>query len=89
MVTSTEEPSVQPQEEMDLTDEQIQQLLLEAEGRLRGPLVQATKGTEDAVFKYVDAAVVYLSCASDHELMCYQDPEVVFWGFSRALYPPG
>lgn len=58
MVTSTEDPSFQPQDEVDLTDEQIQQLLLEAEGRLRGPLAQATKGTEDAVFKYVNAAVM-------------------------------
>ncbi|KAJ5397278.1 hypothetical protein N7509_005391 [Penicillium cosmopolitanum] len=37
------EPSVQPQDEVDLTDEQIQQLLLEAEGRLRGPDTQSTE----------------------------------------------
>jgi hypothetical protein len=37
------EPSVQPQDEVDLTDEQIQQLLLEAEGRLRGSDTQSTE----------------------------------------------
>jgi hypothetical protein len=37
------EPSVQPQDEVDLTNEQIQQLLLEAEGRLRGPDTQSTE----------------------------------------------
>lgn len=31
------EAVAQPQGEVDLTDDQIQQLLLEAEGRLRGP----------------------------------------------------
>ncbi|KAJ5204053.1 uncharacterized protein N7498_004932 [Penicillium cinerascens] len=40
-------PSVQPQDEVDLTDDQIQQLLLEAEGRLRGPVVSST-GDPDA-----------------------------------------
>ncbi|KAJ5752338.1 Fcf2 pre-rRNA processing [Penicillium odoratum] len=34
------EVNSQPQEEVDLTDDQIQQLLLEAEGRLRGSDVQ-------------------------------------------------
>lgn len=56
MAIPTVESSIRPQDEVDLTDEQIQQLLLEAEGRLRGPSVQATKGTEDALFKYDDAA---------------------------------
>lgn len=50
MVTSTGELNVQPQDEVDLTDEQIQQLLREAEDRLRGPLVQAPQ-TEDAAFR--------------------------------------
>ncbi|KAJ5628378.1 hypothetical protein N7490_010606 [Penicillium lividum] len=37
------EVNSQPQEEVDLTDDQIQQLLLEAEGRLRGSDVQLTQ----------------------------------------------
>lgn len=38
MVNSAHVEAVaQPQDEVDLTDDQIQQLLLEAEGRLRGP----------------------------------------------------
>lgn len=57
MVTAAGDSGVQPQDEVNLTDEQIQQLLLEAEGRLRGSLVQATKGTEDAALKYVDSAM--------------------------------
>lgn len=40
VASSTVEPTVQPQDEVDLTDEQIQDLLLEAEGRIRGPDVQ-------------------------------------------------
>lgn len=54
MVTSTVVTSVQPLDEVDLTDEQIQQLLLEAEGRLRGPLVQTAQGTEGAALRYAD-----------------------------------
>ncbi|KAJ5180354.1 Fcf2 pre-rRNA processing [Penicillium capsulatum] len=47
MVDSAQvEAVVQPQDEVDLTDDQIQQLLLEAEGRLRGPNALATQ--EDA-----------------------------------------
>ncbi|OQD78693.1 hypothetical protein PENDEC_c001G04669 [Penicillium decumbens] len=41
-------PSVQPQDEVDLTDDQIQQLLLEAEERLRGPAVSTTQDPEAA-----------------------------------------
>lgn len=46
-------PSVQPQEEVDLTDEEIQQLLLEAEGRLRGPVVSTTHDFDAASLRYV------------------------------------
>lgn len=38
--------SLHPQDDVDLTDNQIQQLLLEAECRLRGPLVP-TEGSDD------------------------------------------
>ncbi|KAJ5127528.1 Fcf2 pre-rRNA processing [Penicillium atrosanguineum] len=41
-------PSVQPQDEVDLTDDQIQQLLLEAEGRLRGPVVSNSQDLDAA-----------------------------------------
>jgi hypothetical protein len=41
-------PSVQSQDEADLTDDQIQQLLLEAEGRLRGPVVSTTQDLDAA-----------------------------------------
>lgn len=40
VASTTVEPTVQPQDEVDLTDKQIQDLLLEAEGRLRGPDAQ-------------------------------------------------
>jgi hypothetical protein len=46
-------PSVQPQEEVDLTDDEIQQLLLEAEGRLRGPVVSTTQDFDAASLRYV------------------------------------
>lgn len=53
MVASTlVEPTVQPQDEVDLTDEQIQQLLLEAEGRLRGPDVQSTQELDITSMRY-------------------------------------
>lgn len=42
----------QPQEEIDLSDDQIQQLLLEAEGRLRGSDVQPTQGSDPTSFRY-------------------------------------
>lgn len=58
MVTSTGGSRVQPQDEVDLTDEQIQQLLREAEDRLRGPNAQTFKSTEDAAFKYDHATIV-------------------------------
>jgi hypothetical protein len=46
-------PSVQSQDEVDLTDDQIQQLLLEAEGRLRGPVVSTTQDLDAASLRYV------------------------------------
>lgn len=42
------EVKVQPQDEVDLTDDQIQQLLLEAEGRLRGSDVQVAQVSDVA-----------------------------------------
>lgn len=51
MVNPTSDPS-DLQDEVDLTDNQIQQLLLEAEGRLRGP-VQATPASEDVALRFV------------------------------------
>lgn len=45
-------PSVQPQDEVDLTDDQIQQLLLEAEGRLRGPVVSSTEDPDASSLRY-------------------------------------
>jgi hypothetical protein len=46
-------PSVQSQDEADLTDDQIQQLLLEAEGRLRGPVVSTTQDLDAASLRYL------------------------------------
>ncbi|KAJ5099140.1 hypothetical protein N7532_006141 [Penicillium argentinense] len=52
MVDSTcVDAAAQPRDEVDLTDEQIQQLLLEAEGRLRGPDVQTTKELDVAYLR--------------------------------------
>lgn len=47
------EPSIQPQHEVDLTDDQIQQLLLEAEGRLRGSVISTTQDVDAASLRYV------------------------------------
>ncbi|KAJ5936465.1 Fcf2 pre-rRNA processing [Penicillium verhagenii] len=48
-MTSTHvEANVQPQEEVDLTDDQIQQLLLEAESRLRGSDLQLVQDSDIA-----------------------------------------
>lgn len=89
MVTAAGDSGVQPQDEVDLTDEQIRQLLLEAEGRLRGSLVPATKDTEDAALKYVDSAMASSCWRLRTKLMCQQDPEIVFWACSGTLCPPG
>lgn len=43
------EATAKPQEEVDLTDDQIQQLLLEAEGRLRGSNALTTQDDADAL----------------------------------------
>lgn len=54
MVDSTHvEVNVQPQEEVDLSDDQIQQLLLEAEGRLRGSDVQVAHEFDSASLRYL------------------------------------
>ena len=55
------EPSVQPQHEVDLTDDQIQQLLLEAEGRLRGSVVPNTQDVDAASLRYVTPIYLGLS----------------------------
>ncbi|KAJ5921553.1 Fcf2 pre-rRNA processing [Penicillium verhagenii] len=48
-MTSTHvEVNVQPQEEVDLTDDQVQQLLLEAESRLRGSDLQLVQDSDIA-----------------------------------------
>lgn len=71
MVASTiVEPTVQPQDEVDLNDEQIQQLLLEAEGRLRG---------SDAPSKELDIAslrIPKLSAGSSLEPYVRQNDEI-------------
>jgi hypothetical protein len=46
------EVNSQPQEEVDLTDDQIQQLLLEAEGRLRGSDVQLAQDLDITSLRY-------------------------------------
>lgn len=46
--TATMGSSVPPQEEVELTDDQIQQLLLEAENRLRGSDIQITPADDVA-----------------------------------------
>ncbi|KAJ5107557.1 hypothetical protein N7456_004232 [Penicillium angulare] len=52
MVDSTHvKVDVQPQEEVDLSDGQIQQLLLEAEGRLRGSDVQVSHEFDPTSFR--------------------------------------
>jgi len=64
-------PSVQPQDEVDLTDDQIQQLLLEAEERLRGPAVSTTQDPEAAPLRYVKTTtlltVPWLTFCQDSE----------------------
>ena len=53
MVESTySEVKVQPQDEVDLTEDQIQQLLLEAEDRLRGSNVQLTHNPDTTSLRY-------------------------------------
>jgi hypothetical protein len=59
-------PSVQPQEEVDLTDEEIQQLLLEAEGRLRGPVVSTTQDFDAASLRYVKPPFNFRLCHGSH-----------------------
>lgn len=46
MPSTQVEVNVQPHDEVDLTDDQIQQLLLEAEGRLRGSDVQIAQDSD-------------------------------------------
>ncbi|KAJ5719571.1 hypothetical protein N7493_007149 [Penicillium malachiteum] len=59
MVESTHvKVNVQPQEEVDLSDDQIQKLLLEAESRLRGEDVQLQE--VDSSFQYVLPNAYYL-----------------------------
>lgn len=53
-------PSVQSQSEVDLTDDQIQRLLVEAESRLRDPDVQLTKDSDAASLRYVEATSLLL-----------------------------
>lgn len=70
VASTTVEPTVQPQDEVDLTDKQIQDLLLEAEGRLRGP---------DAQPKELDIASIRipkLSAGSSLQPYVRQDDEI-------------
>lgn len=53
-------PSVQSQTEVDLTDDQIQRLLLEAESRLCDPNVQLTKDSDAASLRYVEVTLLLL-----------------------------
>lgn len=86
MVASTiVEPTVQPQDEVDLNDEQIQQLLLEAEGRLRGSDAPS-KELDIASLRYDD---LRMPSAMTHPTnIFYQDPQIVSWILIGAVRPP-
>lgn len=53
MAATHVEVNAQPHDEVDLTDDQIQELLLEAEGRLRGSDVQLTPDSDVASLRYI------------------------------------
>lgn len=57
---TTTKVEAQPQEEIDLSDDQIQQLLLEAEGRLRGSDVQLAQGSDPTSFRYLYLVLLLL-----------------------------
>ena len=58
--TTTMRSSVSPQEEDELTDDQIQQLLLEAENRLRGSDTQIALADDVASLRYAVHATYLL-----------------------------
>ncbi|KAJ5554520.1 hypothetical protein N7513_004479 [Penicillium frequentans] len=64
------EVNAQPHDEVDLTDDQIQQLLLEAEGRLRGSDVQLTPDSDVTSLR-----IPKLSSATTLEPYVRQDDE--------------
>ncbi|OQE21104.1 hypothetical protein PENSTE_c012G00602 [Penicillium steckii] len=70
VASSTVEPTVQPQDEVDLTDEQIQDLLLEAEGRIRGPDVQPKELDISSI------RIPKLSAGSSLQPYVHQDNEI-------------